>query len=191
MKTGFLLLPWVLAPALAACSDSGSVDAHFNGSMHVTFDDAGLRLAAMGRPDAHVTPSGDLIVGRRPIDVTPAQRALLERFYGEAEKVRDDGIATGEAGAEVGIHAIGSVVSNLLSGTPDKIDHEVDARSKTVETAAQHLCNDLQQIQTTQNDIAAQLPAFKPYAVFRGEVDCDNKAAKAGQQDETGSASRR
>src|SRR5579885_2667558 len=88
VKTGFLLLPWVLAPALAACSDSGSVDAPFNGSMRVTFDDAGLRLAAMGRPDAHVTPSGDLIVGRRPIDVTPAQRALLERFYGEAEKVR-------------------------------------------------------------------------------------------------------
>ncbi len=181
MKSKLLLMPLLLAPALAACSDSGSADAHFNGAMHVSFDDSGLKLTASGQPDAHVTPSGDLIVGHQAVAVTPVQRALLERFYGQAEKVRDDGIATGEAGAEMGAHAIGSVVSNLFAGTPDKIDHEVDSRSRTVETAALHLCNDLQQIKSTQSEIAAQMPAFEPYAVFRGEVRCNEQDSTAAR----------
>ncbi|MER3546068.1 MAG: hypothetical protein C4338_00140 [Rhodanobacteraceae bacterium] len=181
MKSQLLLMLLLLAPALAACSNSGSADAHFNGNMHVSFDDSGVKLVAAGHPDAHVTPSGDLIVGRRTVEVTPSQRAMLVRFYDQAEKVRDDGIATGKAGAEVGVHAIGSVVSNLLSGTPDKIGHEVDSRGKTVEAAALHLCNDLQQIKSTQSDIAAQLPAFQPYAVFGGEVHCDEHDSTASR----------
>lgn len=175
MKTKLFLLPLLLAPALAACSGSGtdSFDAHMNGSLHINFDNGALVVHAPGHPDARIASDGDFRIGDNAVALTPKQRDLTKKFYGEAMSVRDDGIATGKAGAALGIHAVGTVFGNLLSGTPDKIDKDMDTRSKTVEDAAMHLCGDLKQLKTTQADLGTQLPAFQPYAVFRGEIHCD------------------
>jgi len=175
MKTKLLLLPLLFVPVLAACSSSStdSFDAHINGNLHISFQNGVLVMSAPGHPDAHVASNGDLRIGDNAVALTPEQRELTKNFYGEAMSVRDDGIATGKAGAALGLHAIGSVFGNLLSGTPDKIDKEMDMRGKTVETAALHLCGDLGQLQATQGELGTQLPEFKPYAAFRGQVHCD------------------
>lgn len=176
MKTKLVFLPLLLAPALAACSGSDSFDAHVNGNLHISFDNGAMVVTAPGHPDARIASNGDFRIGDNAVALTPAQRGTLKQFYGEALSVRDDGIATGKAGAEMGVHAIGAALDGLFSGKPDKIDHEMDARSKTVETAALHLCGDLQQLKTTQGQLGTQLPAFKPYAVFRGEIHCDKRS---------------
>lgn len=174
MKHKLLFACLLLAPALAACSDTGVADSgHLNGNWHVAFDDGGLVINAPGKPDAHIDANGNLRIGDTPVMVTPMQRDSLKHYYAGATAVRDDGIATGKAGAALGLHAVGSVFGNLLSGTPDKIDKDMDARSKSVDASAQHLCDDLVQLKATQETIAAQLPAFRPYQVFRGEVHCD------------------
>jgi len=175
MKTKLAILPLLLAPALAACSGSDSFDAHVNGNLHISFDNGALVVTAPGHPDAYIGSNGDMRIGDNAVAVTPDQRGLLKQFYGDAISVRDDGIATGKAGAALGVHAIGTVLDGLFSGKPDKIDREMDARSKTVETAALHLCGDLKQLKATQADLAGQLPAFKPYAVFRGEIRCEHR----------------
>jgi hypothetical protein len=184
MKTKRFLLPLLLAPTLAACSSSGtdSFDAHINGNLHINFDNGALLVHSPGHPDARIGSNGDFRVGDNAVALTPAQRDLTKKFYGEAMSVRDDGIATGKAGAALGLHAVGSVFGNLLSGTPDKIDKDMDTRSKTVETAALHLCGDLQHLKSTQATLGAQLPAFRPYAVFRGEIHCDRKDVASANQ---------
>lgn len=175
MKLKSLFACLLVAPALAACTDSGVADGgHFNGNWHVAFDDAGLVINAPGKPNAHIGANGDLRIGATSVAVNPMQRELLVRYYAQAMAVRDDGIATGKAGAALGLHAVGSVFGNLLSGTPDKIDKDMDTRGKTVEATAQHLCGDLAQLKVTQQSLSAQLPAFRPYQVFRGEVHCDD-----------------
>ncbi|MEO7148628.1 MAG: hypothetical protein ABIY40_01600 [Rhodanobacteraceae bacterium] len=174
MKHKFLFACLLLAPALAACSDSDiGGSGHFNGGFGVNFDNAGLVINASGKPSAHINANGDLRIGDALVTVTPAQRELLKGYYGEAMAVRDDGIATGKAGAALGLHAVGSVFGNLLSGTPDKIDQDMDTRSKSVDASAQHLCGDIMQLKTIQQNLAAQLPTFRPYQVFRGYVHCD------------------
>ena len=184
MKAKLLLLPLLLAPALAACSSSDSFDAHVNGNLHISFDNGALVVNAPGHPDAYIASNGDLRIGDNAVALTPAQRGLLKQFYGEAIGVRDDGIATGKAGAALGLHAVGAALNGLFSGDSDKIDHEMNARSKTVETAALHLCGDLQHLKTTQGQLATQLPAFKPYAVFRGEVHCDRHSDRQADRDQ-------
>lgn len=173
MKTKLFLLPLLLAPALGACTSSDSFNAHISGNLQITFDDNALVAHAPGHPDARIAANGDFRVGDNSVAITPAQRDLLKKFYGEAMSVRDDGIATGKAGAALGVHAIGAVFDGLLSGKPDKIDKDMDRRGKTVETAALHLCGDLQQLKTTQAALGTRLPAFRPYAVFRGQIHCD------------------
>lgn len=174
MKHKLLFACLLFAPVLAACSDTDIAgNGHVNGNLHINFDSAGLVINAPGKPNAHIDAAGDLRIGDTLAAVTPAQRESLKSYYARAMGVRDDGIATGKAGAALGLHAVGSVFGNLLSGTPDKIDKDMDTRGRTVETAAQHLCDDLVQLKATQETIAAQLPAFRPYQVFRGKVDCD------------------
>ncbi|HEX6613524.1 MAG TPA: hypothetical protein VF022_06660 [Rhodanobacteraceae bacterium] len=175
MRAKLFLLPLLLAPTLAACSGSDSFDARVNGNLHVSFDNGALVVTAPGHPDARVASSGDFRIGDNAVALTPAQRGLLRQFYAEAIGVRDDGIATGKAGAALGMHAVGTVLDNLFSGKPDKIDREMDARSKTVEAAAMHLCGDLKQLNATQAQLGTQLPAFRPYAVFRGEIHCEHR----------------
>jgi hypothetical protein len=175
MKTKLALLALLLAPTLAACSDSGSFDARVNGNLHINFDNGALVVTAPGHPDARIASNGDFRIGDNAVALTTPQRELLKQFYAQAIGVRDDGIATGKAGAALGMHAIGTVLDNLFSGTPDKIDREMDARGKTVEAAAMHLCGDLRQLDATQGQLGAQLPAFKPYAVFRGVIHCEHR----------------
>src|SRR6185437_15871806 len=166
MNKKSVLLALLLVPALGACSDNGtqsSVNYHINGKLHVDFDKSGLLLSA----------DGTLSIGDQPVSLTPDQRALTQRFYAEAMHVRDDGIATGKAGAALAGHAVGTVIGDLFSGQSDKIDHDMDGQSKTVETAALHLCGDIQQLRDTQKEIGARVAAFQPYAAFKGEVHCN------------------
>lgn len=177
MKTKLLWLPLLLAPTLAACSNTGtdSFDAHVNGNLHISFDNGALVVTAPGHPDARIASNGDFRIGDNAVALTPAQRGMLKQFYGEAISVRDDGIATGKAGAALGVHAIGAALDGIFSGDSHKTDQEMDARGKTVEAAAMHLCGDLKQLKATQGDLAGQLPAFQPYAVFRGEIECSHR----------------
>ena len=179
MQSKFLLLPLLLAPALAGCSNHG----HSPSGQYVSFAGNALVVKTPARPDAQISTEGDLRIGDSAVAVNPTQRALLKRYYSEVLTIRDDGIATGNQGAALGVHAIGTAFGNLVAGTPDKIDQDIDARSKTLEAAAQRLCSDLGQVKATQDEIAAQLPAFRPYAVFGGGINYFGGDMECGDAD--------
>lgn len=177
MQPKVLLLLLLLAPVLAACSsDRGSTS-----DQYVSFVGDTVVVAVRGKPDAHVSANGDLRIGDDAIAIDSSQRALLKRYHGQVLAVRDDGIATGKQGAALGMHAIGTVMDNLVAGTPDKIDQDMNSRGKAVEATADRMCSDLGRLKATQDEVVAQVPAFRPFAVFGnglsysgGDMQCDD-----------------
>jgi hypothetical protein len=122
-----------------------------------------VTLHAQDAPDAVITANGDLQINQQPVTVDAADRELLKSYYENAMMIRTDGIATGKAGVAVGAQALKSVATRLASGNPDQIQQDVDAKAKLVKEAALKICHDLGNIKTSQDQLAAQLPAFKPY----------------------------
>ena len=160
-----------LAAVLAGCTidlDSGSV---FD---FITIHDGNIAVHAKTGPDAIVDAAGDLSIDGKEVALTPVQRDLLKQYYAQVLATRDDGIATGKAGAAMAGHAIGSVASGLAHGNPDSIGPAIDAHAKQIEAKAMAVCNNVVAVQTKQNAIASALPAFKPYALIDGKdvSDC-------------------
>ena len=159
----------LLTVALTACSPGIS---GMNGH-RITFDSTGMLVRAPGHPDAHVGTAGSLTIANQTIAVTPAQRTLLKSYYGEARDLMETGRTVGKAGAEIGVHAITGAIDAVFSGHSEQFDHEMDARGKTIESAANKLCGDVAQLRRTQVAIGAQIPAFTPYSVVKGDVRCE------------------
>jgi hypothetical protein len=117
-------------------------------------------------PDAVVSVNGELTIDGKPVALNQAQKELVTRYFAGARTLRDDGLATGLAGASTALTAISSVVTGLASGEPDKIGDAVEAKAAKVEAQAENLCRDLSKLAETQDALAASLPEFKPYALI-------------------------
>ncbi|MEO7064695.1 MAG: hypothetical protein ABI082_13100 [Dokdonella sp.] len=134
----------------------------------------GIAIHALDGPDATVSADGNLSIDDKPVAVTPPQRVLLKAYIADAVALRKDAIATGAAGVATAGQAISSVVSGLSSGKPDQIGPEVAARAAKIETQVAKICVDLSALRKTQDALASQLAAFRPYATIDAEHDsCD------------------
>jgi hypothetical protein len=133
-----------------------------------------IAVHAQGQGDADITAAGELSIAGKSIAITATQSELFKRYYASALAMRDHGIAAGEAGVATANKAITSVASNLASGNPEKIDAEVNASAAKVKAQADKVCDDLGQIRSIQETLAAQLPAFRPYALINASEanDC-------------------
>lgn len=155
----------LVAGVAVACS--GGNPATFQ---HISVVDAShIALHARHAPDAMVTADGALSIAGTPVAITPTQRDLLRQYFTDAIALRDDGLATGAAGAGIAAQAIGSVVSGLASGTPDKIGPEIEAKAAKIDEHVTKLCTDLAALHHGQQALAAQLAAFRPYATIEAE----------------------
>lgn len=123
-------------------------------------------------PDAVVSAAGELAIAGQVIALSSAQKDLVAQYFAHASALRDDGLATGMAGASTALTAISSVVSGLANGEPDKIGPAVDAKAAKIEEHVQKLCRDLHELAAAQDALAASLPAFRPYALI-AEKDVD------------------
>jgi len=156
---------FVMAPLIGAagCAESSS-DTTFT---HLTLiDDQHVAVHRHDGPDAVVSAAGELGIAAKSVSLDRAQKDLLIRYFAGARAVRQDGFATGMAGADTAMTAISSVVGGLASGEPDKIGPAVDAKAATVRAQAEKLCGDLRELAATQNALAASLAEFKPYALI-------------------------
>lgn len=169
---------------LAACSRGG--DAGGSAEVSGALWGRNLTLKATGHPKAEISASGDFIVDGKAVAVTDAQRALVVAYHRELGGIADAGIATGKEGAKLAGKAVGAAVKGLLSGNPDQIDQQIEAEAKKVEAEALKICDRLPGLYKAQQDLAAALPAFRPYAgMDLGDTqDCRSRQAgshEAGQ----------
>ena len=146
--------------ALAACSPGIN-----EGIGHrITFDSNGMVVHAIGKPDAHIGKDGSLAIGDRAIDVTPAQRATLQRYYVEARSMLQSGEAVGKQGAAMAEKGIDNAIASLLHGDSSDAQKKLEAQSNQMDSAVGKLCTDIKALGDTQQAIAAEIPAFAPYA---------------------------
>lgn len=152
-------------------TDSDISDAHLR-----RVDAQHVAVSRHNGPEAVVSAGGEISIAGRAVALDPAQKDIAVRYFANANAVRDDGFATGMAGASTALTAISSVVTGLASGEPDKIGTAVDAKAAKVQAQAEKLCRDLGELAATQNALAASVPEFKPYALIQTQEvnECDD-----------------
>ena len=98
MRPVSCISPLVLLLALAGCHTE----------VHGGHNDAGMSLDGdtitlhrTGGPSAHVTRDGRFTVGDAPVTLSAQQQAEFVTLYNTAQQIKQHGIQTGKAGAEL------------------------------------------------------------------------------------------
>ena len=125
------------------------------------------------RPEAAITPKGDLVVDGRTVAVTPAQRAMLLEYRGQIIGVAEAGMAIGAKGADLAGVAVSEALGSIFGGGDTKaMEQRIEARAEKLKQEAKVICDRLPAMLDTQQKLAASLPAFKPYAnMTQDDVD--------------------
>jgi hypothetical protein len=133
-------------------------------AFHLNINGRTIRSSDGKAPHAEITPQGDLLIEGKPVDVTPAQRELLLQYRGEIIDVASSGMEIGKQGVDIAGKAVGTAIASIFNGKSDEAEREMKAQGERIEAAAMKLCDQLQPMVKTQQELAASLPAFKPYA---------------------------
>ena len=125
------------------------------------------------RPKGEITPQGDLLIDGKPVKVTPEQHALLVDYRQHIIGVAEAGMQIGTQAADLASKAVGEAISAVFSGKGEKeIEQRMEAEGKKIEAQARKLCDLLPAMLSTQQELAASLPEFKPYATMtREDID--------------------
>lgn len=146
---------------------------HFGGHRNVVAR-VGGKDPADPRPNAELTPAGELLIDGRPVPTDARQHMMLVQHRQAIMAVAESGMALGVQGADLGGHAVGEVFKGLMSGNPDQIDRNVNAKARSIEAQAMLLCKELRRLQEQQQKLAVALPQFAPYATLKASdvEDC-------------------
>jgi hypothetical protein len=124
--------------------------------------------ATKGLPEAAITPTGDLLVNGKPLDITTEQREQLLAYRQQILSIADAGIAIGSQGAGLASTAIGGVMGVIFGGekAQQAFEEKMEAEGKKLEDEAKKICTRLPALLTQQHALAQSLPAFAPYATM-------------------------
>jgi len=146
----------------------------------VTSDGKVITLRADGQPDAKISADGELTIGGKAVAVNPAQRVLLQSYLKEMNAMTADGIAIGKQGAAMAGTAVKEAIKGAIKGDGEQVGNNMEAEARKIEQQAMQLCRRLVTIKASQDALAGQLPAFKPYATI--DID-DVNSCKSDHDD--------
>jgi hypothetical protein len=154
----------------AASSSSPSIA----GAIDRAMDEASAELATRNisvsnghddEPKAEITPQGDFLVAGKPVPLTPEQRREMLAYRQQLVEIARQGIAIGKQGATLGIHAASAAIAAVFTGeSKQQIRQRVEAQTYGIRAAAAKICDNLPALRANQQKLAADVPAFKPYA---------------------------
>lgn len=153
---------------LAGCAAFRTADADLDtAARQVATENMTLTADAAGTPTATITPQGDFLVAGQTVAITPRQREDLLAYRAQYVDIAQQGIAIGHAGVDVGRRAVAPLIFASLFGASDQtIDASMDKRLAGVRAATAKLCDRMPALMTAQQQLATDLPAFKPYATL-------------------------
>jgi hypothetical protein len=170
MKTTIhLFLAATMAVSLTACHAPQTAIATGNGAILLYGDTITLRV--IDTPKATISADGAFAIDGKTVTVTPAERSLLIDYNRNVRNVHETGLAMGKTGIKMATKA----VENKLSATPDQADKIAEASN--MKKLSLGFCKAEVAIKAAQDQLAAQLPAFKPYAAVIGTsevTDCES-----------------
>lgn len=136
-----------------------------NDGILVMSDDGSSDHPTSGLPKAQITPQGDLLVSDKPVAITPAQREMLLAYRQQLIALGMQGIALGKQGAALGVRATSTALAAVFAGKSEQqVRQQVEAQAAGIRAAAAKLCDHMPTLMASQQQLAADLPAFKPYA---------------------------
>jgi hypothetical protein len=135
------------------------------------------------RPKAEITPQGDLLIAGKKIAATPAQQALLLDYRKQIVGIAETGMDIGTQGADLGIQASKAALWGALSGKSDKeVEAAIKPQTDKIQAAALKLCQRLPALLSSQQNLAAAMPDFRPYATMQ-QKDVDDCGKKSSDKD--------
>lgn len=119
-----------------------------------------------------ISPTGDLLINGTAVPLSDSQRALTMQYRGQMLAVAEAGIEIGVQGANLGARAAGEAIKGLLSGNTDQIEARVNAEAEQLKASAAKICDKLPAMMATQQQLAAAVPAFQPFATMdQSDID--------------------
>lgn len=128
-------------------------------------------------PMAQITPKGDLLVDGKAVVIDARQRQQLLDYRGQVIALAKVGIDGGEQAAMAALDATDvSLFSLIVGGLSGNLERRVEASVKQhVEPLVRQICRRLPQVLESQQQLAASLSQFRPYASLeRSDIeDCE------------------
>ena len=130
-------------------------------------------------PTAQITPNGDFLINDKTVAIDARQRRQLLDYRGQVIELAKVGIEGGEKAAMAALDATDvSLFSLIVGGLSGSLERRVEASVKQhVEPLVRKICQRLPRVLESQQQLAASLPQFKPYASLeRQDVeDCESE----------------
>ncbi|MCD9086702.1 DUF2884 family protein [Stenotrophomonas sp. SY1] len=178
------LLTALLCLPLIACGDRPSADApagettlgqkvrEATNEARKQLAEGNISVSSDSGAKVEISPKGDLLINDVAVTLDDKQRALLMQYRGQVVAVAEAGIEIGVQGANLGARAAGEAIKGILSGNTDKIEDRVNAEAEQIKASAAKLCDQLPAMLATQQQLAAAVPEFKPYATMdQSDID--------------------
>jgi hypothetical protein len=177
------------APVSSAASNASSTDTPIASTIDRAMDRIGTEIATRNirvsegdaRPKAEITPQGDFLIAGKAVPLTPVQRTEMLAYRQQIVGVARQGVEIGKQGAALGMSAAGAAIAGALAGESDQqIRQRVEAQASGIREAAAKICDRLPAMMASQQKLAADVPAFKPYATMTQQDidDCRTNALK-------------
>lgn len=156
---------------LSACAAFSSADHELDAaSRKLAANNVTLTADGGNVPDAAITPQGDFLIAGKPVALSRQQRKEVAAYRAQYIGIAREGIAIGHEGVEVGRRAVVPMAFAALFGaSDDEIEASMNQRLDGVREATKKLCGRLPRMMATQQQLAADLPAFQPYATLTQE----------------------
>lgn len=165
---------------LAGCASFRTADHDLDAaSRQIATENVKLSTDDNASPQAEITPRGEFLVAGKRVDVTPQQHKEVLAYRAQYIDIAQEGIAIGHQGVDVGRHAVVPMVFAALFGASEEtIDTRMDKRLAGVREATVKLCERMPALMAAQQQLAADLPAFEPYATLTQKKidDCRDDA---------------
>ena len=181
-------------PAASPGASAPPSDSLIGGAIDRALDKASTELATRNitisnhdyQPKAEITPQGDFLIAGKPVSLTPAQRTEMLAYREQVVAIGREGNAIGRQGATLGVDAASEAIAGAFSGQSEQqIRQRVEAKASGIRQAAAKICDHLPALMVSQQKLATDVPAFKPYAdLTPARIDeCRKDALKDDESD--------
>ncbi|WP_146909312.1 DUF2884 family protein [Arenimonas daejeonensis] len=127
-------------------------------------ENIGLDRGHKDLPKAEITPTGDLIIDGKTVLMDEKQRALALEYRKRLSDVAEAGARVGLEGAELATKAMKEAAVAVFSGDQTSMDERMKKEAEGIRASAAALCDQLPALRQAEQDLAAAVPEFAPYA---------------------------
>ena len=191
MKARMAVVSLFLLMLFTACSRGGTpqVNVNFNylfnsGNHSIKVENERVVITNDAGNQAVITQQGTLTIEGKDVTVTPQAKGNLQQYLQTTQQIRQQGVEIARHAGGFAAGILGDVFGGLLSGESDQdIERKANQSAAEFKQSVLPICTSVQKLKQMQDAIAADMPAFKPFAVIEDKDanDCQ-KSLKAKDQ---------